>query len=79
MGGSPDALFYLNNRSGEHPITSFALLGYPHCRKNGGHLSFHLRVSAKKVFIASHERRSALSLYALPFELSLPASGLVNL
>lgn len=34
----------------------------PLCRKNGGHIPFYLRVSTKKAFIASHDRRSARSL-----------------
>jgi len=40
---------------------------------------YYLRISEKKSFIASQERRSAFSLYAAPSEGSLPDSELVKL
>ncbi len=39
---------------------------------------YGLKISAKKSFIACHERASALALYATPFEGSFPASFCVN-
>jgi hypothetical protein len=39
---------------------------------------YYFSTSAKNCFMASQERRSACSLYALPLELSLPASQSVK-
>jgi hypothetical protein len=37
MGSPRDASLGGAAAGGGRPNTSFALLGYPHCRKNGGH------------------------------------------
>ena len=42
-------------------------------------LYFYLKISSKKLRIASQERRSAASLYPTPFIPALPDSGLVKL
>jgi len=59
---APREVLYPKNLPGGHPITNFALPGYPRRRKNRGQIPFHLSVSAKKALIASHDRRSARSL-----------------